>query len=507
MKTGVQVLVYNQEEYLDFFLKSIYPFVDVIQVMYSDKPFTKYNNESRINFTQTDSSLDILLNFPDFERKIFIQKGEWDDEESMRNNALQLLKEKKVELCLILDADEFWSDGMLPNLILYIKENLEINQVAWCHDKTLFKQLDRLIDFPQSKLPVAFIITDNSEFVNRRIPSGEKVKLPSIYFYWHLGYILPDKRMYEKIMTFSHADEVPDKWFHEKWINFSAKTKNLCRKGSLKWSQTIPNNPWELPSILFNHPFFPYGPNKNGIECKEVHIWHFLNSSNIFQDDNFFKGFEKIIELSCTKQKNKKDYTQNPERGLIIYSLIKSNNLKSYLEIGTSKGYSMLCALKAFTEKDQEFKITTIDIDTEKQVVSRKNMKTVFGKLFNEVEIINGSSKATLNQNRKSSDIIFVDGSHKKEDVLFDGNWAIQNSNQFVLFDDYNPKVWPQVVSACDELMKKYTSGKWYLIVSDRLLYKKERKDDIKVFREGYGILVYEKKISSSYPNKLENND
>lgn len=496
MKTGVQILVYNQEEYLEYFLKSIYPHVDVIQVMYSEKPFTKYNNKSRSEFKKIDSSLDILLSFPDFKRKIYIQNGIWKDEESMRNAALQLLKEKDVQLCLIFDVDEFWPDGMLLHLIEYLIENLRINQVAWCHEKILFKQFDRLIDFPQSKLPIAFIINENSEFINRRIPSGVKIKLPPIFFYWHLGYVLPDQRMYEKIMTFSHADEVPEKWYKEKWINFSTKTTDLCRKGGPHWEKTVPNDPWELPSILYTHPYFPYGPNSTEYEntkIKKFHIWQFLNSMNVFHKDDFFYDFEDIIKLSGEKIKEGIVHSYNPERGLLIYALIKKHFLKNYFEVGTSQGYSLLCALKALTEQNQEYKLTSIDIDITKQQKAKENIKKIYRSIPDNVKLLLGPSNEILKSNQTSNDIVFVDGSHTKEDVLFDGEWAIQNSRKFVLFDDYNHKIWPEVVAACDELMKKYYSYRWYLVVSDRLLYEKERKDDIQVFRESYGILVLEK--------------
>lgn len=260
VKVGVQLLAYNQEEYIEYCIRAIYPFADLIHVMYSELPFTAYNRASRDEFRTVDRTKEILLSLPDPCSKISITEGLWDNEESMRNVAARQLLERGAGMMLIIDCDEFWPDGMLGECITYLQENLCDGHVAWVKCRTPFKRLDRLVDFEKDRLPLAVLLSPDLVFIDRRIPCGQKMKLPDRFYFWHLGYVLSNERMYEKIRTFSHAHEVPSEWFKTKWIGFTPDTKNLCRKDPKRWPRTLPMDPWDLPSILHTHPYFPSGP-------------------------------------------------------------------------------------------------------------------------------------------------------------------------------------------------------------------------------------------------------
>ncbi len=249
-------MAYKQDDYLGYCLSAIYPHVDLIEVMQSDRPFTAYNPMSRHEFMTPDKTLEILQAFPDTHRKMHITVGEWADEESMRKEATDNLRRRGASICLIIDADEFWPDGLLESCIAYMHQNLEQGQVAWSRYKTLFKRVDRLVDFPGARLPIAFECHSELRFIDRRVPAGDRIDLPQEFYYWHLGYVLSDERMYEKIHTFSHAHEVPSSWYQDKWIQFSDDTTDLCRKDPKRWPRTVSLNPWELPTILHMHPFF-----------------------------------------------------------------------------------------------------------------------------------------------------------------------------------------------------------------------------------------------------------
>jgi hypothetical protein len=259
------ILAYNQEDYIEYCIKSIYPFFHNIIIMYSTKPYTKYNPKSREEFKQVDKTLSILNSIPDDLNKLIIKEGAWESQEEIRNDALNILRKYKSEYCFVVDADEFYPDEMLPELLYYIEKNVPDGYVAWVKTKTPFKQMNYLIETERARLAVATKINDNTFFSDKtgRQPSGKKFKIPDNFYFWHLGYVLPDTRMYEKVKTYGHAQELPVNWYEEKWINWSPHTTDMCRKDPQRWPYTIKINPYILPSILHNHPYFPFGPLKN----------------------------------------------------------------------------------------------------------------------------------------------------------------------------------------------------------------------------------------------------
>lgn len=260
IKFSALILAYNQEEYINYCLGAIYPCFYKIVIMYPLKPFDVYNPKSRKIFKKLDSTLKIIKLFPDTDKKIVLKKGVWSNEEKMRNDGLNIIKKYKSDYCFIVDADEFYPDNMLPKLLDYIAKNLPAGRVAWVKTKTPFKKLNYMIETTRARLPVAFKIAPKTKFVESRQPNEKQFKIPNKFFYWHLGYVLPNRRMYEKVHTYGHAHQLPRGWFEKKWLNWTPNTKNLCRRDPGRWPKTIKYDPWDLPSILRTHPFFPYGP-------------------------------------------------------------------------------------------------------------------------------------------------------------------------------------------------------------------------------------------------------
>lgn len=226
---------------------------------------------------------------------------------------------------------------------------------------------------------------------------------------------------------------------------------------------------------------------------EKQHIKTFVGKLDFEQETGSSPEFDFLVDLCGTKYRNGRKHIPNPERGLMIYSLLKNYNLSSYCEIGIGKGYSLMSALKAFNESKKRFKITTVDINSERIDIARNYVAELFNNLNGRINFVNEPSEKILPMHNTRYDLIFIDGCHEKKNVLFDGNWAILNTNKFVLFDDYNQTMWPGVFSACNELIENYKDGYWRFIISDRLIYKKQSKSLLQVFTEGHGMLLYSK--------------
>ncbi len=263
---GAMILAYNQADYIDACIRAIYPYFYRIVVMYSKAPYSKYNTHAREEFTELDNTLEILEGIPDKAEKMMITHGSWTCQEDIRNDALDIMRTEGCDYCFVIDADEFYPDCMLPGLFAYLEEHLPEGQVGWVKTRTLFKQMNYLIDTRRARLAVATRIRPETRFTpgGGRGPTGEKFKVDDRFFYWHLGYVLPNKRMWEKVRTYGHARELPPDWYEEKWLNWTPETTNMCRRDPTRWPKTVRIEPRELPGILHNHPYFPYGPEGPG---------------------------------------------------------------------------------------------------------------------------------------------------------------------------------------------------------------------------------------------------
>ena len=189
---------------------------------------------------------------------------------------------------------------------------------------------------------------------------------------------------------------------------------------------------------------------------------------------------QPFIDAMVTKRRPPKGepYTPNPERGLIIYALVKGYHYKRYLEIGTARGYSVACALQALNDEiDADTKIVTIDRSPNVVSEAQRNVASLFREeTVSHVNFIVGESRLILKGVTQNFDLVFVDGGHAFEDVITDGQWAIDHCCGHIVFDDYNPRVYPSVVAACDCLISD-NPGQWILVDDDRQLYQPELKN------------------------------
>lgn len=250
------VLGYNQEDYIGYCLSDICSEVDDIVVALPTCPFSAYNPIAREEFRALDSTKEIVHRVAAESRNIRITVGEWEREETMRDHCLDLALGLACDVCLIIDADEFYPAGILAQIRRYILHNGRCGDVFWARHINCFKRFDYVVDAPKLRLPVAVIPNQKTRFVEGRVPYGPRRDLPDNLFYWHVGYVLSDVRMWEKLRTFSHAHEVVENWYEEKWLNWTPLSTNLCRRQPERWPRTKRCDRGALPTILHTHPRF-----------------------------------------------------------------------------------------------------------------------------------------------------------------------------------------------------------------------------------------------------------
>lgn len=113
----------------------------------------------------------------------------------------------------------------------------------------------------------------------------------------------------------------------------------------------------------------------------------------------------------------------------------KSSNVNSVLEIGFNGGHSS----ETFLGSSNDSIVDSIDIGYHHYVkFGNYFLKQKYGKRFN---LFIGKSKdvlPTLIGENKKYDLIFIDGSHKYEDVIVDLNYArkLSNKDTLIILDD-----------------------------------------------------------------------
>jgi len=258
LRAGAIVLAFRQEEYIAYCLRTLAPCVEAIVVLLSDLPFIAYNSQARQQFTVSDGTRDILQALDRELANLTIIEGVWDSEPEARNAGLRHLRSLGARVCMCVDADEIYPEPALDRLRAEIEAADSPGTVYFARYVTCYKRFDYIVQ-ADHRLAVAVHLNEHTAFDRRpRRPTGVRRDLPDDIYFWHMGYVLSDERMWEKINTFGHAREIVPGWFQEKWLNWTPETRNLFRKHPIsRWPHAIRIDPLTLPKILHSHPYFP----------------------------------------------------------------------------------------------------------------------------------------------------------------------------------------------------------------------------------------------------------
>lgn len=262
---GAIVLAYNQEEYISYCVRALAPHVDHLVVVHAERPWSAYNPRARQMFTEPDGTRPLLTALQGAFANLTIIDGEWDREEGMRNAGLQALRRAGVDVCLSVDADEFHPKNGLAQLKAEIERRNAPGTLYYVPYATCFKRFDYVVETryvtadgrpDQLRAAVAVHLDAQTTFSRMRHTSGTSVNLDSFSF-WNMGYVLSDRRMWEKVNSWGHAGQVLPNWFEEKWRRWTPQTRDLFyRHPPWVWPRTIEIDPITLPEVLHTHPYF-----------------------------------------------------------------------------------------------------------------------------------------------------------------------------------------------------------------------------------------------------------
>ena len=167
------------------------------------------------------------------------------------------------------------------------------------------------------------------------------------------------------------------------------------------------------------------------------------------------------------------------------YSLFNLNDFKisNILEIGSFEGRSAIFFLNTFKNSDIDCVDTWKGSDEHASIkmgVVEQNFDFNTREFFARINKYKTDSKSYFEANVKRYDLIYIDGSHHYEDVLRDGESALNhlNTNGYILFDDYtftfhkyaNGK---NVINAVNYFYKKNKTILKLIYAHHQILFKK----------------------------------
>jgi len=248
MKIAANYCVYNEQDYIEYSLKSIYPFVDKIIILISDAPWKGI-------FQAPDRTLEIVEVFPDPDRKIYFESGFWENQAIQRNHALNLSRKFGMDYCWVIDGDEIYEEETVSKLKKALKgypNGISFYCAWWTYWRSFYYRIDP----PETSTFVIGKITKSFHFMNARQPSPGKVVGLSKVFLHHYSYARPLERIKKKMTNIQGpGGDIRYDWFekfktwpnnktmrdlHPFWQNHYQRAIRIDRK---------------IPVVLKNHPW------------------------------------------------------------------------------------------------------------------------------------------------------------------------------------------------------------------------------------------------------------
>ena len=184
-----------------------------------------------------------------------------------------------------------------------------------------------------------------------------------------------------------------------------------------------------------------------------------------------------IEKLALDTQIVIKKSEPNYNHGFLIFAALaqtittsSQDDQMTLMDIGTARGFSAL--VMALVAKKYNNKGTILSIDRipheevrkwkcildGKSGISRLDIVNRYDEAKNIIFLNGKSSKVMRNIHTSRINFAFIDGDHRWKSLKHEVEYleSRQITNDKLLFDDYTPKVYPDVVRAVDSLAKKY---------------------------------------------------
>ncbi len=275
MRIAAVYCVYNEDEYIEYSIRSIYEFVDRVFVLLGELPYSAYNANAREEFRVSDRTEEIVRSLAATHPKITIVKGVWASELEHRNAGMALCRQDRCNYYFLVDGDEVYRRDHLKRLRQEIATHPEAGQfiikcdLFWrsfryripADDQTwmprrLFK-MTRWSELGKSHLPLPVPCRFTGNNKTNSWGSVYHVDPKDVIFY-HFSFARSPRKMREKLRTYSHAHEVLNGWYERVWLPWpqQRQMRNLNPVDPPKLPQAVLRDVADLPETMKTHPYY-----------------------------------------------------------------------------------------------------------------------------------------------------------------------------------------------------------------------------------------------------------
>lgn len=272
MKIGAVFCVYNEEEYLEYAVRSILPAADRVYILLGRQPYNAYNPAAR-ETSQPDGTEPLVDRLGREHPQITVVKGVWDSEVDHRNAGLELCLEDGMEYHWLVDGDEVYREDHLRNIRRTLETipkvgtfiikchifwrsfsyRIPAQQMSW-RPRRIFKMTRHrwLLGVP---LPHRLRFVGQNE-MNSLGPVYEFP--PETALFYHFSYARNARAMQDKFRTFSHAHEISQDWVERVWKRWPQERgmTHIHPVDPPKFPQALHIPPVDLPELMKSHPYY-----------------------------------------------------------------------------------------------------------------------------------------------------------------------------------------------------------------------------------------------------------
>ena len=273
MKIAAVYSIFNEEDYIEYSIKSIYNWVDKIVVMLAAAPWDAYGSEANMYYSKSDSTEKIIASLAKTHDKIFVIKGVWHSEIDQREAGMSYLRGMDIDYYFLIDGDEVYRKDHLDN----IRDEIESHPAVGTFQikcSTFWRSFNYRI--PYNTMPWTpwriFKITRYRRVFGLKIPftcrmvgCNKANSLGPIYLippekaiFYHFGYARTEERMKLKIAASPCRRKFIENWFEDVYLKWpdNREMRNLQPLDSDGLPYAMRMDTSDFPDVLKGHPYF-----------------------------------------------------------------------------------------------------------------------------------------------------------------------------------------------------------------------------------------------------------